>query len=341
MPHILINTRLPLDIADQFSSFPDVRVTFSPRGLREHHAAVEFPPEEIRDVDLLVCTTPPKNFSDMTSLQFIQLASVGFGQLYGLDIVSRGIRAANARGVYDTAIGEWNLAMMINLARDLRGMIRNQEHGLFQKAPRFASELRGQVVGLWGYGGIGRETARLAKMLGMTVHAYARSGIKPRGNTYTAAGSGDPEGKLPDRVFTKGQELEFLRGLDFLILSLPLTPQSTGLIGEPELRALKPTAYLLNPARGPLIQEEALLKALREGWFAGAALDTHYYYPMPADHPLWRFPNVIMTPHISGSDLGPLFTSRMTEILLHNVRQFLSGGRLWNELTPEDLSGKN
>lgn len=339
MPHILINTRLPSETADQLASIPNVRVTFSDRGLQEHHAAVEFPPEEIRDVDILVCTAPPKNFNDMKRLKFIQLASVGFGQLYGLDITSRGIRVANARGVYDSAIGEWNLAMMINLARDLRGMIRNQEHGIFDKAPRFASEIRGQVVGLWGYGGIGRETARLAKTLGMTVHAYARNGIKPRGDTYTAPGTGDPDGKLPDAVFTQGQELEFLRGLDFLILSLPLTPQSTGLIGEPELRALKPTAFVLNPARGPLIQEQALLKALREGWFAGAALDTHYYYPMPADHPLWRFPNVIMTPHISGSDLGPLFVSRMMDITLHNVREFLSGGTLWNELTTEELSG--
>lgn len=340
MTHLLINSRLPPETAAQLRTHPDLRVTFSDRGLREHHAAVEFPPDEIRDVDLLVCTTPPKNLADMSALKFIQLASVGFGQLYGLDIVSRGIRVANARGVYDTAIGEWNLAMMIALARDLRGMIRHQEHGLFEKAPRFATEIRGSVVGLWGYGGIGRETARLAKALGMTVHAYARSGIKPRGEMYAAPGTGDPDGKIPDKVFMKGQEQEFLQSLDFLVLAMPLTPQSTGLIGEQELLALKPTAFLLNPARGPLIEEAALLKALREGWFAGAALDTHYYYPMPADHPLWRFPNVIMTPHISGSELGPLFVSRMSDILLQNVGQFLNDRPLWNELTAEELSGK-
>jgi phosphoglycerate dehydrogenase-like enzyme len=340
MPCLLINARLPAETAERLRAIPNLRVSFSERGLAEHHAAVEFPPEEIRDVDLLVCTAPPKNFADMRALKFIQLASVGFGQLYGLDIVSRGIRVANARGVYDTAIGEWNLAMMINLARDLRGMIRNQEHGIFEKLPRFAQEIRGSVVGLWGYGGIGRETARLAKALGMKVHVYARGGIQPRRDTYAAAGTGDPEGRLPDNVFTTGQELEFLSGVDFLVLALPLTPQSTGIIGERELRALQPTAFVLNPARGPLIQEAALLRALREGWIAGAALDTHYYYPMPADHPLWRFPNVIMTPHISGSDLGPLFVERMSEILEHNVRQFLSGGALWNELTPEELRGE-
>ncbi len=340
MPHLLINTRLPAESAEQLRTIPNLRVSFSGLSAAEHHDPVEFPKELVGDVDILITSDPPKNFADMRSLKFIQLASVGFGQLYGFDVVSRGIRVANARGVYDTAIAEWNLAMMIALARDLRRMIRNQEHGVWEKSPRFAREIRGSVVGLWGYGGIGRDTARLAKALGMTVHAYVRHGIKPRGETYTAPGSGDLDGKLPDKVFVKGQEQEFLRGLDFLVLSMPLTPQSTGLIGEAELHSLKPTAFLLNPARGPLVQEQALMKALREGWIAGAALDTHYYYPMPADHPLWRFPNVIMTPHISGSDLGPLFVARMSEILLHNVRQFLSGGRLWNELTAEELNGK-
>jgi phosphoglycerate dehydrogenase-like enzyme len=102
---------------------------------------------------------------------------------------------------------------------------------------------------------------------------------------------------------------------------------------------LKPTAFLLNPARGPLIQEPALIKSLRERWFAGAALDTHYYYPLPADHPLWRFPQVIITPHISGSDKGPHFLSRMGEIATHNIASFLAGKPLWNELTAAELNG--
>ena len=340
MPHILINSRLPPETAERLQAIPDVNVSFSDRGLKEHHAAVEFPADEIRDVDILLCTTPPKNFSDMRALKFIQLAAVGFGQLDEFDIVSRGIRVANARGVYDTSIGEWNLAMMISLGRDLRQMIRNQEQGFWEKSARFAHEIRGSVVGLWGYGGIGRETARLAKTLGMTVHVYARRGVGPRTDTYVAAGTGDPDGKLPDRVFVKGQELEFLSGLDFLILAMPLTPESTGLIGERELRA-QTDCVSAEPGPRPIdsggrIGEGAAGKLDR--W---SGIDTHYYYPMPADHPLWRFPNVIMTPHISGSDLGPLFVSRMSDILVHNVRQFLAEKPLWNELTAEELAGKD
>lgn len=340
MTNILLNSRLPAETVAQLRAFPGVNVIPIDVERAEHHAPVEYPTDLIRDAEILVCTDPPKNLSEMRSLKFIQLASVGYGQLYGLDIAPRGIRVANARGVYDTAIGEWNLAMMISLARDIRQMIRNQDAGRWEKRPHFAREIRGNVVGLWGYGGIGRETARLAKALGMTVHAYARHGIQPRHDTYSAPGTGDPEGNLPDKVFTKGQEQEFLGGLDFLVLAMPLTPHSQGLIGEKELRTLDPSAFLLNPSRGPLVQEKALLMALREGWIAGAALDTHYHYPMPPDHPLWKFPHVIMTPHISGSDLGPLFTSRMSDILLHNTRQYLSGGALWNELTAAELSGE-
>src|SRR5437879_12730788 len=105
-------------------------------------------------------------------------------------------------------------------------------------------------------------------------------------------------------------------------------------MGERELRALPRTAYVLNPARGPLIQEKALLQALREKWIAGAALDAHYYYPMPPDHPLWQFPNVIMTPHISGSSESTHYLVQVWQIFVENVQRYLTGQRLLNELTP-------
>jgi phosphoglycerate dehydrogenase-like enzyme len=121
---------------------------------------------------------------------------------------------------------------------------------------------------------------------------------------------------------------------------MPLTNLTKGIVGEAELKALPQTAFLLNPGRGPLVKEEALLKALREGWIAGAALDTHYYYPMPANHPLWTFPNVIMTPHISGSTLSPHFLERTWDIFEENVKRFLVGQPLMNEIAPKRLTGE-
>jgi len=296
-------------------------------------AARALPAELLREQHILVCKTPPLNFDDLHSLEFMQISTVGYEHLRHLGLAHRPIRVCNARGVFDTAIAEWNLAMMINLRRDLRELIRQQERGDWQRASRFQQEVRGRVVGLWGYGGIGRETARLAKAFGMTVHVMSRSPVGPRSTAYTFNGTGDPDGILPDRVYTLGQELSFLAGLDFLILALPHTQKTTGLIGERELRALPAHAFVLNPARGPIIQEQALLAALREGWIAGAALDTHFAYPLPADHPLRQFPNVILTPHIAGADKSPDFPGRMWDLCVQNVKRYLAGAPLLNEVT--------
>jgi phosphoglycerate dehydrogenase-like enzyme len=108
------------------------------------------------------------------------------------------------------------------------------------------------------------------------------------------------------------------------------------MIGVRELRQLPKTAFLLNPSRGPIVQEQALLSALREGWIAGAALDTHFEYPLPAEHPLWRMPNVILTPHISGDDNSTLFPARMADLFVQNVERYLAGQPLLNFITPEE-----
>ena len=296
------------------------------------------PAELIRDCNVLFCSVPPENHRQMEQLQVIQISSAGYKQLLGQDLPQRNIRACNALGVFDVPIGEWNIAMMINLARDMRSLVRNQEAQIWDRDKRFQWEIRGSVVGIWGYGGIGRETARLAKALGMKVQVLSRSGIRPRGNTYNVPGTGDPEGKLPDVFFLMNEKEAFLKSLDFLVMAIPQTGSTEGIVGETELRMLRPHAFVLNPARGPLIREDALLRALREGWIAGAALDTHYYYPMPADHPLWTMPNVIMTPHISGSSSSPYFLERIWDIFIHNVKNVRDGMPLLNELTVTQLN---
>jgi phosphoglycerate dehydrogenase-like enzyme len=335
MNHILVDVPVEPAGLKRLEAVPGVAVHVT----EAREEVRPLPAELVRDVNVLFCTYPPANLAEAQALEWVQISSVGYSQLVDLGLAKRDVRATNARGVFDPTIAEWNLAMMVNLARDLRGMILNQGQGKWERPARFQREIRGQVVGLWGYGGIGRATARLAKAYGLTVHALTRRGAGPRPLTYGVPGTGDPEGVLPDRVFTAGQELVFLQGLDFLVLCLPLTQATTGLVGEAELRALPPRAFVLNPARGPLIREEALLRALREGWIAGAALDTHYHYPLPADHPLWRFPNVILTPHVAGSVLSPYYPERLWDLFVQNVERFLAGQPLLNELTAAELSG--
>ena len=161
------------------------------------------------------CTMPPNNFDAMRGLRWIQISSAGYSQLFGLNLVERGIRATNARGCFDVPIAESNLAMMVNLARDLRQMVRNQDAQVWNRDARFQSEIRGLTVGLWGDGGIGRETARLLRALGDAYSCFVatRSGqggrrvFRPRhwGSRRRSSGPG----------VLKGQEHEFLSGLEF------------------------------------------------------------------------------------------------------------------------------
>ncbi|TMV52811.1 D-2-hydroxyacid dehydrogenase [Paenibacillus mesophilus] len=336
----MLNIVIDMPVDDEklqlLQSLPGVHVTkIDPREKPER-----LPDELAKKGNVLFCTFPPTNINDCTALRMIQISSVGYNQIVNIGLQERGVQACNAQGVFDVPIAEWNIAMIFQLARDMRGMFRNQEHKIWDRSAKFQTEIRGMNIGLWGYGGIGRETARLAKAMGMHVQTLVRDRVKERGHTYCVPGTGDPQGALPDRVFIRGQETEFLRDLDALIVAVPLTQQTEGMIGEKELRALPPHAFVLNPSRGPIIREEALLRALREQWIAGAALDTHYHYPMPPEHPLWDFPNVIMTPHISGSSQSTHFKRRIWSIFIENVRRHMNGDPLWNELSPSQLAGQ-
>ncbi|MFN7923707.1 MAG: D-2-hydroxyacid dehydrogenase [Bryobacteraceae bacterium] len=337
MPHIFIDFPEHVETLAAVRAVPGVTIDCfeSPE-----ERTREIPAVRIRDAEILFCTFPPANFRDMKAVRWIQIGSTGYSQLFGLGLNERAILASNGRGCFDVPIAEWNIAMMINLARDLRGMIRNQDAGVWDRGAAFQREVRGMTVGLWGYGGIGRETARLARALGMQVHVLTRSGVKPRHGIYRVEGAGDPDGVLPHRVFTAGEEAEFLSGLDFLIIGMPLTPATEGIVGERELRILRKGAFVLNPARGPIIQQQALLRALDEGWIAGAAIDTHWVYPLPPEHPLWRYPNVILTPHISGSSLSQHFRDRVWDIFAQNLRRYLAGEPLLNRLTEAQLAGE-
>jgi phosphoglycerate dehydrogenase-like enzyme len=338
--HVLIDMPLQQDLFRTLKELDDVVVDVMPvKEVTPVPQAGTVDTELAPEIDALFCTYPPLNFDEMRNLRFVQISSAGYSQLFGLNLPERGIRASNARGCFDVPIAEWNAAMIVNLARDLRRMIRNQDASVWDRDASFQSEVRGRVAGLWGYGGIGRETARVLRAMGLRIHVLSRGGIGPVENVYTVPGTGDPDGTLPDRVFLAGEELAFLGGLDFLILAMPLTPTTEGIIRERELRALPRSAFVLNPSRGPLIQEQALLQALTDGWIAGAAIDTHYKYPLPPEHPLWRFPNVILTPHISGSAQSPYFLDRTWEIFVENVRRLRAGRPLLNELSTSQLAG--
>ncbi len=330
MPHVLVDTTIDPNIVSALEATTGLSVALAPGPVDTKR---ELPEELLRDIRAMLCTFLPTNLDVMKQLQFVQLCSAGFTQVENLGLADRGVRVCNASGVNDVPIAEWCVTMMVALARDLPLMFRNQQQGKWDRDARFQTEIRGRTVGIWGYGGIGRETARLARAMGMKVVVLTRSGTITDTPRFRVAGTGDDDGSIPQRVFAGHQVNEFCADLDFLVLAMPQTPQNVGIINRDVFDSLPDRAFLLNPARGPLVNEADLLDALRTGRIAGAALDTHFKYPMPSDHPLWQMPNVIMTPHISGSSKSPHFATRLWELFGENLNRWQGGKPLLNELS--------
>lgn len=334
MPHILIDLPIEPSWVDALQQSLGTPVTLATGDVGKPRA---LPESELRDAEAILCNTLPANHDAMTSLQMVQIASAGFKQVEGLGLSERGVSVCTASGVNDVPIAEWVVLMMLSLRRNFPQLLRNQAEAKWDRDAQFQTELRGMTLGIWGYGGIGREAARLAKMMGLTVHVLTRSGKIGTTPRFHVQGTGDDEGNLPDRVFSAAEAEAFCATLDYLVLAIPETPDNLGLIGAAIFEALPDRAFLLNPARGKLVHEQALFNALRGGQIAGAALDTHFHYPMPADHPLWTMDNVVMTPHISGSSQSPHFTRRLWELFVENLRRQRNGEPLLGQLAARQL----
>jgi phosphoglycerate dehydrogenase-like enzyme len=295
------------------------------------------PVELLREQTILLADFAPKNVHAMTSLQWMQLGSAGYEQLAKMPLTEMGVQVTNASGVNDVAIAEWCVLMMLAFERDLPSMLELQAKGEWEGRVGFQSELRGRRVGIIGYGNIGRETGRLCAALGLELWAMSRNTISARPLRYAVPGTGDPDGLLPTRRFKLDQMAEFLPYLDYVILTVALNTSSRHLLAERELDLLPRSAVLLNPARAELVEEHALLRALRDGKIAGAALDSHYREPLPPRDPFWSQQNVLITPHISGSSGSPHYSGRVWELFSLNLGRFRRGEPLLNQVAATDL----
>jgi phosphoglycerate dehydrogenase-like enzyme len=188
---------------------------------------------------------------------------------------------------------------------------------------------RGRTMGIVGYGSIGREVARLAQAFGMTVLACKRQPhVRAEGAHFRLQGTGDPEGRIPAGWFGLEQVAEMLRRCDVVVITLPGSTYTAKCIGRAELAALPPHAFLVNVGRGTVIDDDALLAALRAGRLAGAGLDVFAAEPLPPAHPFWSEPRLLLTPHIAPDTTNMAELS--AEVLIENVRRDLAGEPLLN-----------
>ncbi|MBN1139943.1 MAG: D-2-hydroxyacid dehydrogenase [Anaerolineae bacterium] len=328
---ILCTLRFAGDLLDALRAVsPRFRVTQSTaHNPGEVAAALQAQP----DAEILYTFHLPPNALDLAPrLRWVQLHSAGADHLLDHPIMSSDVLVTTTSGIHATPIAEYVLASILAYRWQVPLWTRCQREGRWpsDRWNLFARpELRGSTLGVVGYGSIGREVGRLAKAFGMRVLAARRStGRADQG--YAVDGTGDPDGTIPERFYAPGALQAMLAECDYVVVALPLTAATRHTIGEPELRAMKPSAYLVNIARGGLIDEAALVRALREGWIGGAGLDVFETEPLPPDSPLWELDNALISPHVAG--FTPHYDKRAVTLFAGNLSRYLAGLPLQNQV---------
>lgn len=239
-------------------------------------------------------------------LRWVHAASAGVDNIMFPELRDSDVTLTNARGVFDAPVAEWVLGVMLVFGKDLLTTLELQRQRTWRH--RESERLAGKHVVVVGAGGIGRTTARLARAVGMRVTVVART-----------ARADDEFG----RVLGTADVDAALRRADVVVLAAPLTDGTRGLIDADRLGRLQPDALLVNVGRGELVDEPALVAALRSGRLRGAALDVFVDEPLPADSPLWGLPNVIISPHMSGDFVG--WRTALTDQFTDNLRRWIAG----------------
>ena len=281
----------------------------------------------LQEAEVLCAYSLPENVRELApNLRWLQYPGAGVDSLGSTGLLDAGssIIVTTASGIHAPNISEYVFGSMLMFNRTWPEMVRLQDRHVWPRNAHWynlkARELAGQTLGIVGLGSIGRRIAQLGRAFGMTVLGTRRS---------VSHGTQDPD---VDQLYGLEQLHELLNRSDYVVLATPLTPATEKMIGEAELRAMRPNAYLVNIARGRIIDEPVLIRALKEGWIAGAGLDVTEEEPLPADSPLYSMPNVILTPHISGASDN--YDKRLTALFAENLRRYRAGEPLLNQYDP-------
>lgn len=276
----------------------------------------------LTDADVLCAYSVPENLRELAPhLRWLQFPGAGVNSLRKTGMLEPGnpIIITSATGIHATTITEYVFGSMLMFNWNWPQMVRLQDQHIWARSAGWYNlgrrELIDTTLGVVGVGSIGRRIAQIGHAFGMRTLGMRRS----------ASEKHDPD---IDAYFPRERLHELLSQSDYVVLAVPLTPDTEKLIGEAELRAMRQNAYLVNISRGRVVDEAALVRALREGWISGAGLDVTEEEPLPADSPLYTMPNVILTPHISGNSV--YYGERLAKLFAENIRRFRAGKPMLN-----------
>lgn len=276
----------------------------------EEHAS-----EHILDTSILVTwgtyETRPL-YLQAPNLKWIHALSAGVEALLFPELQTSETLLTNSRGIHGIPMSEHLFAMILAFTRGLNVCLHHQQQKTWgRRIP--LQEIHEKTIAIVGLGSIGREIAKKAKGFGLNVIATKRTMTNEL---------------FIDKLYPAEQLTEMLAEADFVVVTLPLLEETRGMFQLEQFKAMKQSAYFFNMARGPLVKEDDLITALREGIIKGAGLDVFEEEPLPADSPLWEMPNVIITPHIAA--FSPQYLDRAIKLFADNLRKFLQNHELLN-----------
>jgi phosphoglycerate dehydrogenase-like enzyme len=304
--NVLILLAFPQAIREQYrerlrAAFPGITIE-----LVEHHDKVG---PYIGDADVLItfgAHMADHVLAEGVRLRWVQALGTGVDGIVDSPSLRDGVIVTNLRGLHGPAVSECVLAGMLMLARGLRRSWQNQARATWQRFP--VSLLKGKTVAIFGVGAIAEVLAPKCAALGMHVVGISSAQRDVAGF---------------ERMWPREQLVEAVADVDHLVVLTPLTAETHGIVNAAVLDAMKTTSFLINVARGAVVDEAALISALREGSIAGAALDVFSEEPLPSGHPFWTMENVLMTPHTAGFHVG--YADDALPIVEENLRRFLAG----------------
>jgi len=308
MPRLLILLTLPPDVIEQYrarigAEFPALTIDVA-----DQHG--DFKPL-LAEADILitfgqVMKNLKADFANAARLKWVQALGTGLDGITDQPTLKSSVIVTNVHGIHGAPVSEAALAGILALARDIPHAVRAQDEKAWLRWP--AKLIEGKTVGILGVGAIAEKLAPKCKALGMTVIGITSAVRKADGF---------------DRMVPKDQFLQILPEIDFLVLLTPYSAETHHMIDANVFAAMKRGSYLVNLARGGIVDEGALVEALREGKLVGAALDVFQQEPLPPEHPLWSFKNVIITTHQGG--FCDAYVDLAMPTVVHNMRCFLSG----------------
>ncbi|MFQ5942287.1 MAG: D-2-hydroxyacid dehydrogenase [Anaerolineales bacterium] len=329
---VLITVDMPEALLDRLRAVsPHIQIDLLPTG-----DASDFTDDQLGEMVVLYTRRALPEPEQVPNLRWIQFHWSGIDEFVDQSLLRSDVIVTTLSGAAVPQMAEFALTMTMALGHHLPPMMDDQRAKIWadNKFTRFRpQELRGSTVGIVGYGNIGREIARLCQAFGAQVLATKRDLKALEMEGYVLDGMGDAQADIPERLYPPQALPSMASECDFLILTVPLTPETRGMVNAKVFDGMKKSAYLIDVSRGGVVDQGALVEALKEGEIAGAALDVYPVEPLPESSPLWGMPNVILSPHVAGT--SGQYLTRAAGLFAENLRRYVANEPLLNRYDPK------